>query len=209
MDLTGVYRPILCFYHAQDKWTADVDTLRVYYRTDPEEYWLLLSDVQTGKKAEFAQAMPRWTAEQYELPNFNHKSYQIAFEGSDNMGRGIVLDSIVVRSYPECTLPYDITLTGVANGQATIGWHASWDADQFHIILTTVQVEGSDPALADPSVIVLDTLMDYDGIFSLTATGLKENTQYWVYLQSICAGQTSEWKTADIHHGFPRGDSLY
>ncbi len=193
MDLTGVYRPILCFYHAQDKWTADVDTLRVYYRTDPEEDWLLLSDVQTGKKAEFAQAMPRWTAEQYELPNFNHKSYQIAFEGSDNMGRGIVLDSIVVRSYPECTLPYDITLTGVANGQATIGWHASWDADQFHIILTTVQVEGSDPALADPSVIVLDTLMDYDGIFSLTATGLKENTQYWVYLQSICAGQTSEW----------------
>ncbi|MBR1564684.1 MAG: hypothetical protein IJ650_04990 [Paludibacteraceae bacterium] len=193
MDLTGVYRPILRFYHAQDKWTADVDTLRVYYRTDPEEDWLLLSDVQTGKKAEYTQAMPRWTAEQYELPNFNHKSYQIAFEGSDNMGRGIVLDSIVVRSYPECTLPYDITLTGVANGQATIGWHASWDADQFHIILTTVQVEGSDPALADPSVIVLDTLMDYDGIFSLTATGLKENTQYWVYLQSICAGQISEW----------------
>lgn len=195
MDLTGVYRPILRFYHAQDKWTADVDVLRVYYRTDPEEDWLSLSDVSTGKKAEFTKAISKWQAETYELPNFNHKAYQIAFEGTDNMGRGIVLDSIVVRSFPECTMPSDITLTNVANGEATISWHASWDADQFHMVITTKEVNINEYESIDRGIVVIDSLMDYDGIFSMHATGLEEGMTYYVYIQSVCSGQTSEWST--------------
>ena len=185
MDLTGVYRPILRFYHAQDKWTADFDTLRVFYRADPEDDWLLLDS--------YERAYRNWQSETIELPNFNSKAYQIAFEGSDNMGRGIVLDSIVVRSYPECTLPTNITLTGVANGQATISWHASWDADQFHVVLTTKKAEMDTLGLIDPAIIAADTLMEYDGNFTVTIKGLKANTTYYVYIQSICGGQTSEW----------------
>lgn len=185
MDLTGVYRPILRFYHAQDKWTSDVDTLSVYYRTDPEEDWLLLES--------YSKAYRNWQSETIELPNFNSKNYQLAFEGTDNMGRGIVLDSIVVRSYPECTLPTEITLTGVANGQATVSWHASWDADQFHVVLTNKKAEMDTLGLIEPAIIAFDTIMEYDGNFSVTATGLKANTTYYVYVQSICGGQNSEW----------------
>lgn len=196
MDLTNVYRPILRFYYAQDKWAGDVDTLRVYYRTDPEEDWLLLSDVETGNLAVYDKTQRNWKAESFELPNFYHKAYQLAFEGSDNMGRGIVLDSIVVRSYPECTKPYDISLTNVTNGNATIGWHASWDADQFHIVVTNREAEMDTLGLIESAIIAFDTIVEYTGVFSVTAHNLKPDITYYVYIQSICAGQVSDWSEA-------------
>lgn len=206
MDLTEVYRPILRFYHAQDKWTADFDTLSVYYRTDPENDWLLLES--------YTKAYRNWQSETIELPSYNSKTYQIAFEGSDNMGRGIVLDSIVVRSYPECTRPSDITLTGVANGQATISWHASWDADQFHVVLTTKKAEMDTLGLIDPAIIAFDSIMEYDGNFTITAKSLKANTTYYVYLQSICGGQESEWSepqdfTMAFRESIPYTETFY
>ena len=187
MDLTDVYRPILRFYHAQDKWTADFDTLRVYYRANPEDDWTLLPE------AEYNKAYSGWQAETIELPSFNSKTYQIAFEGTDNLGRGIVLDSIVVRSYPECTRPSDITMTGVGNGEATVSWHANWDADEFHIVFSKEQAEMDTLGLIDPAVIAVDTIVPYDGVFRMTAVGLQANTKYYVYMQSICGGQLSEW----------------
>lgn len=193
LDLTEVYRPILCFYHAQDKWTADFDTLRVYYRTGPNSNWVLLSDAETGNKAEFTQAIRSWKAESYELPLYNSKSYQIAFEGTDNLGRGIVLDSIVVRSYPECIVPYDVTVSNVMNGNATLLWKASWEAEQYHIVLTTTEVDIDRLSELDNTVIAFDSIINYTGTWKANITGLRPNTTYYTYIQSICEKENSAW----------------
>ena len=47
MDLSNVFQPILCFAHAQDKWTGDFDTLRVYYRTSATGRWIELKKFDT------------------------------------------------------------------------------------------------------------------------------------------------------------------
>ena len=98
MDLSPrkVYQPQLIFWYANPKWAADRDTLRVLYRTGPNAKWKQL--------AEYSSAMANWQKVTLDLLEVG-PNYQIAFEGSDNLGHGIVLDSIKVRSAPDCTVP--------------------------------------------------------------------------------------------------------
>ena len=94
-----IYQPFLSFWYANPKWASDRDTLRVFYRTGKNARWKLLSEYSNG--------VANWQKVNIELPEVN-ETYQIAFEGTDNLGRGIVLDSVKVRSAPECTVPHDI-----------------------------------------------------------------------------------------------------
>ena len=122
MDLSPsvIYQPEVTFWYANPKWTADRDTLRVLYKTGHNADWKQL--------AEFSTASATWQKVTLVLPEVN-STYQIAFEGTDNLGRGIVLDSIKLRSAPECTIPYDISATNMGHGKVNIAWNASWDAD--------------------------------------------------------------------------------
>ena len=90
MDLSPrkVFQPELSFWYANPKWGADRDTLRVLYRSNPNGKWKQL--------AEYSTAMSNWQKVTVELPEVG-PTYQIAFEGSDNLGRGIVLDSVKLR----------------------------------------------------------------------------------------------------------------
>jgi len=81
MDLSRGYQPILRFYHAQAKYTGDFDTLRVYYRTGEGLSWNLIS--------EYTSPIKNWKFEEIGLPAVG-EYYQIAFEASENIGRGIV-----------------------------------------------------------------------------------------------------------------------
>ncbi|MBQ2519721.1 MAG: hypothetical protein II540_00365, partial [Paludibacteraceae bacterium] len=128
MDLSPrkVYQPQLIFWYANPKWAADRDTLRVLYRTGLNAKWKQL--------AEYSNAMANWQKVTLELPEVG-PVYQIAFEGSDNLGRGIVLDSIKLRSAPECTVPHDIFVSNKGSNRVNIAWAASWDAVQFELIV--------------------------------------------------------------------------
>ena len=43
MRLDTVYQPFLSFWFANPKWTADRDTLRVLYKSDPKHSWKVLA----------------------------------------------------------------------------------------------------------------------------------------------------------------------
>lgn len=105
MDLrpNKVYQPQLSFWYANPKWADDRDTLRVLYRTAQNAKWKQL--------AEYSTASSNWQYVKIELPEPG-EVYQIAFEGTDNLGRGIVLDSVKLRSAPECTVLRDIPAAG-------------------------------------------------------------------------------------------------
>ena len=95
LDLSDMVEPILCFAYANDKWSGDFDYLSVYYSLDGSE-WIPLEDYD-----ERYQAM--WATDTLDLPrNTESKTYYIAFEGFDRLGRGIVLDDIKVRPSPNC-----------------------------------------------------------------------------------------------------------
>lgn len=84
----------LAFYYANEEWAGDQDTLRVYYRTSATGTWTLLQTYNSTVAA--------WTYETITLPSVTLTStdYWIRFEGSNDWGRGVVLDSVCVEEAP-------------------------------------------------------------------------------------------------------------
>ena len=183
MALSKVYQPILRFAYASARWTSDFDTLCVYYRTDAKEDWKVLK--------QYTSYQNEWTTEMLVLPGVND-SYQLAFEGSDNMGRGIVLDSIQVRSMPECTVPHDLYVLNMVGGTATLGWQASLDANYFQIVLTTVAINPDTLDQVAAENVTLNYNMEADSSTYL-ARNLVPGQYYWLYVRSLCDKENSDW----------------
>jgi len=182
ISLDKVYRPIMVFWYANPKWTSDRDTLRVLYKTGPNAQW--------KKLAEYSNAKANWEKVQLELPEPNG-TYQIAFEGKDNLGRGIVLDSVVVRSTPICTDPHDLMVTNLGAGKINLAWQASWDANEFEVVISKNVI--------DPDSIA--NIPAEDLAYHDSVSGLQQNCDielvsgeyYYAYVRSLCDEDNSFW----------------
>ena len=177
IDLTEVFQPILVFSHAQMQYAGDVDALYVYYRTAKDLKW-----VQVGK---YENKTIGWKNDTIRL-TAPSKTYQLAFEGVDNMGRGIALDEVIVRPMPTCNDPSNISADGLTVNSALLRWNGSLDTDSFNIVLTTSQQANMDN-LTD---VVKN---EFVSNFEWNATGLLRNTTYYMYVQAYCGGSESEW----------------
>lgn len=191
MDLTDVFQPIVRFYYANPKWTADRDTLRLLYRTGPKAAWKEL--------AVFGDAKKDWTFVEMELPEYGSNKYQIAFEGKDNLGRGIVLDSIVVRSQPECTTPHDFVVTNKGYGNVNLAWEASWDANEFEVIISLEKLDPDTVENVADSLIIYHSMVDgHQHYFDMQS--LVSGQYYYAYLRSHCDNEISYWNSKDPHY---------
>ena len=187
MDLSPrkIYQPELSFWYANPKWGADRDTLRVLYRTGPNAKWRQL--------AEYSTAMSNWQKVKIEdLPDVG-PNYQIAFEGSDNLGRGIVLDSIKLRSAPECTVPNHILVSNKGANRVSISWAASWDAEYFEMIVSKDTINPYDITEDMESQLVFHGQIDrWARSYDLT---LEAGEYYYVYIRSVCENEISLWSS--------------
>lgn len=182
MDLSSGYQPILRFYHAQAKWTADFDTLRVYYRQGQGTKWELLRA--------YTSSIQHWTFEEIDLP-MTGKDYQLAFEANENMGRGIVLDSVLIRTKPEITTPHDIEFYDIRDNGMNIQWQASKDADNFRIAVFTESVDlNVNPS--DLSKAVLDSVVESD-VLDIRMENIVSGMTYYVQVRSIGETENSVW----------------
>ena len=195
MDLspTVVYRPYLSFWYANPKWTADRDTLRVLYRTNTHGQWRRL--------AEYSTAMANWQQAKIELPDVG-ETYQIAFEGTDNLGRGIVLDSILLRSAPVCSVPQEIMVSNRGQDRVNIAWSASWDATQFEMIVSKDTIDPYDLTEEMEAQLTFHGLVPrFPHNYDLT---LEAGEFYLVYIRSICPNEISLW-SHELNDGKPHG----
>ena len=183
MKLDTVYQPMLRFWYANPKWTADRDTLRVLYKTAPKADWKLLR--------EFSAAQANWQKVELALPEYT-EAYQIAFEGKDNLGHGIVLDSIEVRSTPECTVPHDIIVNNLGAGKVNIAWTASWDASQFEVIVTKIAIDPDTIAKVPEDQIILHDSTE-TGMQQSIDVALVSGEYYYFFVRSICDDENSAW----------------
>ena len=179
IDLTELFQPIVVFSHAQMQYAGDVDALVVYYRTSASARW-----VELGR---YTNKTKNWVTDTIAL-TAPTATYQLAFEGVDNLGRGIAIDEIIVRSTPTCDDPDNISADGLTSHSATLRWNGSLDTDSFRVVLTTT--EQTDPA--NLTNVVKD---EYVADFQWTIDGLERNTQYYVYIQANCSGSESEIAT--------------
>lgn len=194
MDLSpaAIYQPQLTFWYANPKWTADRDTLRVLYKTGRNVAWKQL--------AEYSSASGNWQKVTLELPEVN-ETYQIAFEGTDNLGRGIVLDSVKLRSAPQCTTPHDIVINNQGAGKINIAWTASWDANAYELILTTAEVDPDTVANIPDSTKIVAFKGIVPGLQQNYDLTLTSGEYYYVYLRSLCDGENSIWNSEDPNQG--------
>lgn len=183
MNLSKVYQPILIFSHAQEQQLGDVDQLQVYYRSSATTPWVLLKD--------YSNRIRSWAQDTIKLVGVT-ATYQIAFQGKDKFGRGVVLDNIRVRPMPICTQP---TITVVAEAKANsfdLYWSGSFDADSFAVKISKTKL--TDIELA--SDLALDTIVQS---FSCSVKNLDVNTTYYCYVKSFCLGEESPWSDAYAH----------
>jgi MAM domain, meprin/A5/mu/Secretion system C-terminal sorting domain len=113
LDISGISAPTLSFWHAQEAWGSDQDELRVYYKTSEAGAWTLIPG-QT-----FTSSITTWTEETIELPNPSAE-YYIAFEGTGDYGRGVIVDDVKVEEVIAVTYTYTGTWApSDPNGTAT------------------------------------------------------------------------------------------
>ncbi len=183
MDLREVFQPILVFSHAQLQRTGDVDTLRIYYRTSEKGNWVEL--------ATFANKTNGWKTDTVQLSGTGTSTYQLAFEGIDNFGRGIVLDEVIVRPQPTCSEPNSLLFSGLTTSAFTLRWNGSLDTDSFEILLNGSKL---DPNSVDEDNLMLRKFIDpTQGMEFSTGDVLARNKKYYVYLRAYCSSDRSSW----------------
>lgn len=188
MDLTTLtVQPMLIFSHAQAQRLGDVDVLKVYYRTSPQARWIQL--------AEYDEKITNWRADTIYLDAYNSKTYQIAFEGTDRFGRGIVLDDIIVRPDITCEDARDIRARSMSGTEAIIEWGGSLDTDSFEVVVSKklyTSIEEVD--WADTAIIYHKFVYD----FSASLEKLDINTKYYIYIKAYCPTLEGQWVGAEI-----------
>lgn len=191
MDLrpTKVYMPELTFWYANPKWGGDRDTLRVLYRTGQRAQWKQI--------AEYSTASADWQRVKIDLPEVG-ATYQIAFEGSDNLGRGIVLDSVKLQSAPECTVPYSLIATSKGASKVNIAWMASYDAEYYELIISTDTIDPNLIETVDESKIAF-----HGNVYGQTNYDLKltPGQSYLAYVRSVCEDENSAWSSEAAKEG--------
>ena len=183
MDLSVLtVQPMLIFSHAQQQRLGDVDVLKVYYRVSADSRWVQI--------AEYDQKITKWQADTIYLDAYNSKTYQIAFEGTDRFGRGIVLDDIIVRPDIVCEDARDIHARSLSGDEAIIEWGGSLDTDSFEVVVskklyTSVEeVDWADTAIIRHAFV-------YD--FVDTLKNLDVNTPYYIYIKAYCPALEGQW----------------
>lgn len=190
LDLSELYQPILCFAHAQPQWTGDYDVLRVYYRTDPDADWILLPQGDYAKNY-----IPRWRMDTLDLPStIGVKAYQLAFEATDGMGHGVLLDNIVVRSKPSCYRPRNVFVSDLTNSSVTLNFMPSFDAEEIRVILSATELT-SEQLVAEAMNVVADTLIP-GYVETIKFDGLEQNGRYFAYVKNRCWNDESDWTEA-------------
>jgi len=182
LNMSELTTPKLTFYFANVNWLGDIDQLRVYYKASASDTeWTLIPD------AVYIEEHTEWEEVELILPEANGATgYVIAFEATSDYARGLNLDAISISdaSATDCDSPLGITVNYVTEDEAEITWSpANEGDDQWEISLAT----GGQSADQGLIAVVNDTP-------SLIATGLEADTEYSVYLRTICSDEvSSDW----------------
>ena len=182
IDISNLYQPILVFAHAQDRWASDFDTLKVFYRTSTENPWIELEV--------FDKPLNRWQLDTLRL-NSGTKTYQLAFEATDNLGYGIVIDKVTIRSTPNCMDPYNVVFKEISNNSALLSWLGAFDAESFSVRLSTVKYDTEQIDEIDQSQFAFSE--EVSAVWSFQLNSLNPATKYYCYIKSNCYDESSAW----------------
>ncbi len=161
------------FWHAQEAWGADQNELRLFYRTSPTGTWTLIP------AAAYTSSVAAWTERTVLLPNTTGATqYQIAFEGTSQYGRAVVVDDVTVEAVPPCINPSGVSAITPIPGAATFNWVGSATATSGYEWAITTSNAAATPAVQTGTTTAL----------TANVSGLPANTTYYLWVRSNCGG---------------------
>ena len=182
LSLEKISNPILIITHAQEKLTGDFDTLTIWFKTAADGEWKELE--------KFDSYISFWQTDTITLAQPG-AYYQLAFEGSDNYGHGVVIDNVIIMPNPACQQPEGLELWDVSNTTAQIFWRAGNNAVGFNIKVDTVQL-----TMEQLEAGVKASIIDEHITGSMTGynwENLDNSTTYYFYVQAECPMENSPW----------------
>lgn len=96
------------------------------------------------------------------------------------------MDDLYIGAVSECPKPLDVEVTGVSHASAELTWNARNSSTWIIEYGMTDFVSGTG---------TVDTI--YDNPY--TVTGLQDNTQYDLYIRTLCEDETSRWTKTGFH----------
>lgn len=182
MNLLDAFQPQLTFSHAEPQKNGYSDTLKVYYRTSASDYWHLFPQATFQRNA-------LWKEQTLQLVSAN-ATYQIAFEITENMGYGVVLDDIAIHSTSTCQDVKNLQVSERHAHDVLLSWDVTGAYDHFEVILASAPIK--DFSSIDPAIVLQHIT---DGIFNpeITLTNLQPEQAYYVYVRSACDGSNTEY----------------
>lgn len=121
---------------------------------------------------------------EYSIPNTIHlPSGCIVFKQIESTSATAYycIDSLVVTEYSGCLRPVSGTITNVTPSTATINWVAGTDAVSYEVAYDTL-----DAIAATTPIVPSNTT-------SINLTGLESETEYNVWVRSVC-GENTPWR---------------
>lgn len=175
MDLTALSNPILKFWHVQEQYVNDQDSLKILYRTSANGDWVLL--------ANYNSRVGEWTERMLPLPEPSGQ-YYIAFEGWGEDGYSVQLDEIFIGNYVDV----DIAVTAITPS----GTHLQLSANQD--ITATIKNNGRSPVSGFGLSLFLDGNLIATETYTNTILGLGEGIYTFNHKLNLSISGTYELK---------------
>ncbi len=229
MDLSGYSAGsvTLSFWHMQEAWGSDQDTLAVYYSTDGGSSWNFIESWNTN--------IDSYVMEEYVLPDLS-SDYMIKFYGYQNYGYGVLLDDVLVRALTgvdfvgtdlcegNILADGDIEAGSFTLGGTTIlswpsGGSGSFDPDTIEgihhdtiVVMNDMKIVGeliADSIQAVGDVIELDDDIHVHGDVITDGGFTPDGTDFGTASQVITADGTGGWSWEDVAGGSADADWSY
>ncbi len=118
LDLSQEQNLILKFNVLQPAWGLDQDKLKVYYRSDTNNNWILLSTYNNN--------IDIWTDVLVPLPDAS-ATYQIAFLAESHYGYGIAIDNVSIIDGESCDMVDNFEFINIKESSVFVSWEDSGD----------------------------------------------------------------------------------
>lgn len=190
LDLTGVDNPYMTYWYTHAALANNLDVLKIYYRTSPSAVWHLLSTHDLS--------VTQWTMDSLMLPSPS-ATYQIAFEGRVNAGRGITLDDITIASAgPAPIVDTCETPTGLAvlndimyeeSYSITLHWDDNPDVSQWNVQYRKDNESWTVVSISENSYLMENLQYDKNYCMRVQAVCDEDNTSAWT--NQVCYSLTA------------------
>ena len=168
LDFSGMTEAYVTLWYAQQVWGNNQDQLSVYYRSNPNNQWQLLT--------RYVGSINTWTKDSLDLPNLS-ATYQLAFVGVAHHGYGVLLDDITIDGSNTPPVVTDPTVLTIAASDVT-QTSAILNATINNPDNVTITDKGFEWKLTNGGTYTLIAGTGTDATFTASLTDLAANTEY-------------------------------